>query len=217
MATNPAKEHWGVKFSVVPNGLDEEEVVSFVKALMEKSQRGGSAQDQQSSLVKLAEQTVIEADRLADRIKEEARKTAEAESDKILKAASEKAQAEVRKLLQKAEKDAAVTSSDAAGKAASDAQGAVDAAHREALGLLERARDGADAIQAEAKLEAEFIIRRTAAQLTEEVRSALNEVSQTLLSDLQKSLERAAGPEGAQISKGGAGAAGNAAIASPRA
>jgi vacuolar-type H+-ATPase subunit H len=215
MATNAAKEHWGVKFSVVPNGLDEEQVVGFVKGLMEKTERGGAASEQQSSLVKLAEQTVIEADRLADRIKEESKKAAEAEADKILKAASDKAQAEARKVLQKAEKDTDVRSSDAAAKANSGAQDTLDTAHREAQGILERARDGADAIQAEAKLEAEFIIRRTAAQLAEEVRSALNEVSQTLLSDLQKSLEHAAGPEGAQIGKGGSGAAGNAAIASP--
>ena len=58
--TNTAKEHWGVKFSVVPNGLSEEEVVSFVDDLMKSSK---SSDDKQASLIKLAEQTVIEADK----------------------------------------------------------------------------------------------------------------------------------------------------------
>lgn len=212
MATNSSKVYWGVKFSVVPNGLAEEEVVSYVNGLMEKAQRSGSATEQQSSLVKLAEQTVIEADRLAERIKEEARKAAEAEADKILKAASDKAQAEVRKLLQKADKDSVAQSEDMVAKAQREAQDAVEKAGREAQGILDQAREGAEAIQSEARLEAEFIVRRTAAQLADEIRSSLNDVSHNLLADL----ERPAAGDERRVGKGNHSGAEKAAIPSPR-
>jgi hypothetical protein len=39
------KEHWGVEFRVVPDGLAEDEVVSFVNNLMEQSRVGGDDDD----------------------------------------------------------------------------------------------------------------------------------------------------------------------------
>ena len=39
------REHFGVKFSVVPQGLSEEEVLGFVNGLMEKTGDGQSVAD----------------------------------------------------------------------------------------------------------------------------------------------------------------------------
>ncbi len=212
MAVTSSKEYWGVKFSIVPNGLAEEEVVSYVNGLMEKSRQSGSVSEQQSSLVKLAEQTVIEADRLAERIKDEARKAAEAEADKILKAASDKAHAEANKLLQKAEKDSASQAGEIVAKAQREAQDTADRAAREAQGILDKAHEGAEAMQSEARLEAEFVVRRTAAQLADEIRASLNDVSHGILADL----ERPAASDERRVSKGNHSGAANAAIPSPR-
>ena len=64
------KELWGTRFDVVQNGLSEEQVVSFVTDLMAEAQKAREGQERQSSLLKLAEQTVLEAERMAAEIKD---------------------------------------------------------------------------------------------------------------------------------------------------
>jgi cell division septum initiation protein DivIVA len=210
MAVNATKEHWGVKFTVASEGLAEEEVVAFVNGLMEKMEESAKAQEQQSSLLKLAEQTVIEADRLAERIKEDARKSASTEAEKVLAAAEEKAQEQVKKLLQKAEREAAERSSAAIAEAQREAQELLRKAQKEAQEVLQSARDQAAAIHSDARLEAEFIVRRVSAQVAEEIRSAMTSINQSLLSKLetqapelfapgeQKSGDKAIGPGAAR-------------------
>ena len=65
------KELWGVSFRVVPDGLAEDEVVSFVNKIMAKGRSPNEDQERQDSLRILAEQTVVEADRLAGEIKQQ--------------------------------------------------------------------------------------------------------------------------------------------------
>ena len=50
------KQLWGVEFNVVAEGLDEDEVVSYVNTIR-------ADQARQASLQKLAEQTVVEGSR----------------------------------------------------------------------------------------------------------------------------------------------------------
>ena len=63
MSKVTAKKLWGESFHVVPEGLDEDEVVKYVDKLKVEL-------DRQSALQKLAEQTVVEADKLAGSIKD---------------------------------------------------------------------------------------------------------------------------------------------------
>lgn len=190
--TNTAKEHWGVKFSVVPNGLSEEEVVSFVDDLMKSSK---SSDDKQASLIKLAEQTVIEADKLAEGIKEDARNEAKQEAEKIVADAVAKAEEQAEKAAQKTEKDAVAKANEALARAEKsaeearkrvekEAQDLVAKAQKEAADLIDGARDRVDAIRNEAKIEAEFIVRRTSNHLADEIKAAVAGVSQNVLARL---------------------------------
>lgn len=85
-------ELWEHDFAIVRNGLDEEQVISFVNELI--SQRGTFLQRQEhlSSLTKLAERIAAEADNMAKQTKEEAVEQAKAETTAILAKAEEQAQ-----------------------------------------------------------------------------------------------------------------------------
>ena len=89
MVSGNAKKLFGTEFSIVPHGLSEEEVVSFVNNLKLEPHNGGFDEKRQSSLITLAEQTVIEAHKLAESIKEQAVRDAEAEAARITKVAEE--------------------------------------------------------------------------------------------------------------------------------
>jgi len=89
---NDVVELWEHDFAIVRNGLDEEQVISFVNELI--SQRGTFLQRQEhlSSLTKLAERIAAEADNMAKQTKEEAVEQAKAETTVILAKAEEQAQ-----------------------------------------------------------------------------------------------------------------------------
>ncbi len=82
----------GREFKRVKNGLDKAQVVSFIDELITK-ERGKLAQSQAhiESLNRLAEMTVVEADRLATQVKTEAAEQAKAESTAIIGKAKEQA------------------------------------------------------------------------------------------------------------------------------
>jgi len=82
----------GREFKRVKNGLDKAQVVSFIDELITK-ERGKLAQSQAhiESLNRLAEMTVVEADRLATQVKTEAAEQAKAESAAIIGKAKEQA------------------------------------------------------------------------------------------------------------------------------
>jgi F0F1-type ATP synthase membrane subunit b/b' len=191
--TNTSKEHWGFKFSIVPNGLSEDEVVTFVDNLIKSTK---PPDDKQASLIKLAEQTVIEADKLAAGIKEDARNDANQEAEKILAEAVVKAQEQAEKAAQKTEKDAVVKANEALARAEKSAeetrqrveketQGLVAKAQKEATDLINGAHDRVDAIRNDAKIEAEFIVRRTSNHLADEIKAAVAGVSQNVLARLE--------------------------------
>ena len=181
MEQKDTKELWGVEFRTVPDGLDEDQVVSFVDKLMEQSRLGRDEQERQASLHKLAEQTVVEADKLAESIKEDARKEAQEEAARIQAAAEEQAQAEADRIIKQAERDSAARSRAALAKSDKDAQEAVAKSRKEAQSIVQDARDRAEAMETEAKLEAEYIVRRLTVKFVEEVRSVVTETSNNLL------------------------------------
>ena len=85
-------ELWGHKFEVVKNGLSEAQVVSFVNELMSEHEMLIQRQEHLSSLTKLAEKTVAEAEKLAEEIKKEAADKAKDEASKIVAEAEAQAQ-----------------------------------------------------------------------------------------------------------------------------
>jgi len=93
MAKNGSKENvvelWGHEFSLAKNGLDEAQVVSFVNELIGERDLLIQRVEHLSTLTKLAEKTIVEADRLAEDIKKEAIDEARAEAEAILAKADE--------------------------------------------------------------------------------------------------------------------------------
>ena len=85
-------EFGGTEFRRVKNGLDEEQVVSFISELISQQDTAGQAQEHLLSLTKLAEKTVTEADKLAEEIKAEAKERAKDEANAIIARAEEQAQ-----------------------------------------------------------------------------------------------------------------------------
>ena len=116
----------GREFRRAKNGLDEAQVVPFVDELVKERDNLAKSQDHITSLNRLAEMTIVEADKLAGQIKTEAAEQAKAESAAIIDKAKEQArQASEKKIAE-------------AVKAASEQASAIKAkAEEEAVLLLE--------------------------------------------------------------------------------
>ncbi len=85
-------EFGGCEFRRVRNGLDETQVMSFINELISRRDTLIQREEHISSLSKLAEKTVTEADKLAAEIKTEAINQAKVEAAAIMVEAEEKAQ-----------------------------------------------------------------------------------------------------------------------------
>jgi len=89
---NGIVELWGHEFKKAAEGLDKSEVVSFVDELMKKNEALLKRAEHLSSLTKLAEKTIVEADDVAKQVKSEAEEQAKAGAKAILAEAEEQAQ-----------------------------------------------------------------------------------------------------------------------------
>jgi hypothetical protein len=90
------------EFKRVKNGLDETQVASFIDELIKERDNLAQSQDHIESLNRLAEMTVVEADRLATQIKTEAAEQAKAESTAIIDKAKEQARQMMEKKIAEA-------------------------------------------------------------------------------------------------------------------
>jgi cell division septum initiation protein DivIVA len=81
----------GREFKRVKNGLDEDQIASFIDELIKERDKLAQSQEHIASLNRLAETTVVEADRLAKQVKTEAAEQAKAESTAIIDKAREQA------------------------------------------------------------------------------------------------------------------------------
>ena len=81
----------GREFNRVKNGLDEAQVASFIDELTKERDKLAQSQDHIASLNRLAEMTVVEADKMATQVKAEAAEQAKAESTAIIDKAKEQA------------------------------------------------------------------------------------------------------------------------------
>ncbi len=113
----------GSEFRRVKNGLDEAQVTSFINELINQRDKLIQREEHLSSLTKLAEKIVTEADRLADEIKIEAMERIEAETAEMTAKAELQAQqmAEEKQaeIMNTANEQAAAIKAEAEQKAAS--------------------------------------------------------------------------------------------------
>ncbi len=84
-------ELWGRKFDLVKGGLSEAQVVSYVNELVSEREALSQRQEHLSSLTKLAEKTITEAEKLASEIQKEATDKTKDEASKILAEAEARA------------------------------------------------------------------------------------------------------------------------------
>jgi len=94
----------GREFKRAKNGLDETQVTSFIGELIDERDRLAQSQNHVVSLNRLAERTIVEADKLAVQIKTEAAEQAKAESAAIVDKAKEQARQAVEKRIAEAAK-----------------------------------------------------------------------------------------------------------------
>ncbi len=146
--------------------------------------------DRQASLLKLAEQTVVEADKLAESIKEQAKKEAEEERSKIVSAAREEAKAAAERVMSRAEREATDQLETAVKKAEQDANEILANARKESERILQTAREKLPGIESAAKLEAEYIVRRFTVNFVEEIRSAVTDAAEQMLPNLDDLMQR---------------------------
>jgi vacuolar-type H+-ATPase subunit H len=162
---------WGKEFSVVGDGLAEAEVVAFVSELLQRQQH-------QSSLMELAQRTVIEAEKLALSLREKAKSEAEAEAAGIISQVQAQAEEEARAIAQHtlAEADELALSlrEKAKGEAEAEAAGIVSQAHAHAEGIAQQAQETRQSILAQAEEEARAITQHTLAE-TDELALSLRE------------------------------------------
>ncbi|MFU8795951.1 MAG: hypothetical protein ACNA7X_01460 [Dehalococcoidia bacterium] len=120
----------GREFKRVKNGVDEAQVGAFIDELIKERDELAQARHHMASLTKLAETTIVEAERMAERIKSEASERAKAESDALL----DEARQQSRQMAEQRQAEAL----EAAGKEAADIR---SEAKREAATLLKRERE----------------------------------------------------------------------------
>jgi len=120
----------GRDFKRVKNGVDEAQVGSFIDELIKERDELSQSKHHISSLTKLAETTIVEAEKMANQIKTEAAEQAKAESASILDEAKHQAQGMAEE--KKAE------ALERAGKEAEDIK---SEAKREAATLADRERE----------------------------------------------------------------------------
>lgn len=113
----------GRQFNRAKSGLDEAQVAAFIEELVRERDSLAKSQHHIASLTKLAETTIVEADRLANQIKTEAAEQARAESTAIIDKAKEQAQQMAQEkqaeVLEAANQQASAIQAEAEKKAAS--------------------------------------------------------------------------------------------------
>ncbi len=158
---------WDQEFRVVREGLDRDEVEAFIQKLKE-DHKPAMEPGYVASLKKLAEQTVIEADKMGMAIKEEARRDAEAQASKIISEAQQKA----RQIIE-------------------EAVGTSTAASTETANIMRAAGEKAAQIEERAKEEADRMVERSREIVQKEIEGSFNRAYQRLFSDLQDLVKEA--------------------------
>jgi hypothetical protein len=167
--SNSTVELFGHTFSKIKRGLDEKELIPFIEEMIKNHDKQNEQQEHLSSLTRLYEKTVIEADDLARQIKQEAEEEAQAAARVILSEAEENAQRIVEE--KKAEARAVAQSEVHAIKA--NLEKKVETLVRKRIAELQsQLRDIAQVLSGEMVREAESI-RKRAVTFEEELQKKL--------------------------------------------
>ncbi|MFQ5873155.1 MAG: hypothetical protein ACE5JL_05065 [Dehalococcoidia bacterium] len=169
------------------DGLEEGQAVALAQSMTQHSQDGGTQQDRHSVLFQLAEQTLVEAHKLAEGIEEKARQEAETEAARIQSDAEEKARQQAAMIIDTAQSEAHAKSKAIVAEAKQEAQQVMKQTQREAEEILEDAKQTAENLQSQAKLQAELLVRNVTVRFTDEIGSAVKNISSYLLSSLDDS------------------------------
>ncbi len=160
------KQLWGRQFSVVPEGLAEDQVAAYVDELMSKYKALAVQQEHILSLEKVLQQAAIEADRVAAGITSKAKEEAEAETARLINEAKERAQELMIEARRRAE---ALTDEDV-------------------RNILYAANRRAEITETEAKQRAQLYLLRSREIIESELREDVKVVYHRLLSTLQSLL-----------------------------
>jgi len=209
----------GREFKRVRNGVDEAEMAVFIDELIKERDELAKAKHHIASLTKLAETTIVEADRMAAQIKaeaseqakaeraalideaeEQARQTAERKQAEVLEIANEKADA----VHSEAEKEAAMLLENANKKAWDELRNAVNQQFNYLLKELESLKQRAAAAQAdfESKMshpaEESSAITANSDEASGAAPAEIEEQTGTAVMDLEREAD-AATPEEGQV------------------
>ena len=164
MANDDRVRLWGREFTRVRDGLDERQVRAFVDGLLSRLNNDEPSSESgtySATLDKLAQRTVVEAEKLADQLKEEARQV------RIL------AQVEAERLIAEA-RAGAKEQGDAIARLAAGAS-------EEAQKIVQAARERALSIEKESKLRASELVEIAKRQLESQIRRDVHSASQKLV------------------------------------
>ena len=184
---------WGREFARVPDGLDERQVKAYVDGLLSKLNGDqGSPRSYSASLDRLAEQTVLEAEKLANQLREEARQIrvhAQVEAERLIAEARGSAKEQGDAIAQ------------VATRASEEAQTILQAARDKGLAIEREALQRAHELMEVAKRQLETQIRRDVRGASEKLLNYVSDISKEVKS-LSLSLEGwdAAGAEVADVS-----------------
>jgi len=172
------REIWGRKFKIVKHGLDEVEVFSFIGGLIDQNNALASKLEHLDSLTKLAERTVIEANKQSQSIKKEAEEKANARAASIIAEADEKARKEVDRITSEGER-----------KARQSVQEKIAAAEQQAQSMLTAAEENAESIKTNADAEAKQNAIATEQQ-AQEILKAAEEKAESIKTDADNEANR---------------------------
>jgi vacuolar-type H+-ATPase subunit H len=145
--SDKVKEMGGQRFRIVKNGLDEAEVSSFISTLIQQSNELANKVEHLSALTKLAESTVVEAEKQAKSIKMQTEGEAKAQAASIVAAAEEQAKLEAEKIIAESKQ-----------RAEEVAQTRVAVAERQAEETIKNAEARTDNVRRVAEEEASRIV-----------------------------------------------------------
>ena len=172
---------WGHEFKKAKDGLDEEQIVSFVNDLINERDTLMQRQEHLSSLSKLAERTIAEADNVARQVREEVIENANTEAGEIVA----KAEDQSRQVLN----DTQAEAYDIVSKAEQKAQQILEDTEVEANGIMTKAEEQAQQVyedkKAEAIAEANEEAEAIKASAQQEVESLRTEKTRMIQSELK--------------------------------
>jgi vacuolar-type H+-ATPase subunit H len=168
--SDKVKEMGGQRFRIVKNGLDEAEVSSFISTLIQQNNELINKVEHLNALTKLAESTVVEAEKQANSIKMQTEEEAKAQAASIIAAAEEQAKSEADKIIAESKQ-----------RAEEVAQARVSLAERQAEETIKNAEARAGNVKRVAEEEASRIVAEATGNAKKEALLIAQQSNQLLM------------------------------------